>query len=101
MLIYRSRRETGENKKKIRVWRSLVSRLNGVQEASSSNLDTRTKTEDRKIFGLFLCDYFANINQCRKTENPFADYFCEGVIILGLCFFYGLKAIQFFLQSGK
>ena len=28
---------------KIRVWRSLVSRLNGVQEASSSNLDTRTK----------------------------------------------------------
>ena len=28
--------------KNIRVWRSLVSRLNGVQEASSSNLDTRT-----------------------------------------------------------
>ena len=25
------------------MWRSLVSRLNGVQEASSSNLDTRTK----------------------------------------------------------
>ena len=58
MLIYRSRRETGENKKKIRVWRSLVSRLNGVQEASSSNLDTRTKTEDRKIFGLFLFEWF-------------------------------------------
>ena len=30
--------------KEIRVWRSLVSRLNGVQEASSSNLDTRTKS---------------------------------------------------------
>ena len=29
----------------IRVWRSLVSRLNGVQEASSSNLDTRTKLD--------------------------------------------------------
>ena len=29
--------------RRIRVWRSLVSRLNGVQEASSSNLDTRTK----------------------------------------------------------
>ncbi len=29
----------------IRVWRSLVSRLNGVQEASSSNLDTRTKKD--------------------------------------------------------
>ena len=27
----------------IRVWRSLVSRLNGVQEAPSSNLGTRTK----------------------------------------------------------
>ena len=26
----------------IRVWRSLVSRLNGVQEALSSNLNTRT-----------------------------------------------------------
>ena len=31
----------------IRVWRSLVSRLNGVQEASSSNLDTRTKKTER------------------------------------------------------
>jgi hypothetical protein len=27
----------------VRVWRSLVSRLNGVQEALSSNLNTRTK----------------------------------------------------------
>ena len=27
----------------IRVWRSLVSRLNGVQEALSSNLNTRTR----------------------------------------------------------
>ena len=33
--------------KHIRVWRSLVSRLNGVQEASSSNLDTRTKKAER------------------------------------------------------
>ena len=31
-----------EAQQNIRVWRSLVSRLNGVQEASSSNLDTRT-----------------------------------------------------------
>ena len=55
MVIYRSRRERQQN---IRVWRSLVSRLNGVQEASSSNLDTRTeKTEDlgfRSFFFLFL-----------------------------------------------
>ena len=28
----------------IRVWRSLVSRLNGVQEAAGSNPVTRTKT---------------------------------------------------------
>ena len=31
-----------DRQKKIRVWRSLVSRLNGVQEALSSNLNTRT-----------------------------------------------------------
>ena len=40
---------------KIRVWRSLVSRLNGVQEASSSNLDTRTmKTERVKTLSVFI-----------------------------------------------
>ena len=30
----------------LRVWRSLVSRLNGVQEALSSNLSTRTTQKD-------------------------------------------------------
>ena len=40
VLIYAGRVSDEVN---IRVWRSLVSRLNGVQEASSSNLDTRTK----------------------------------------------------------
>ena len=40
VVSYRSRQESG--KQNNRVWRSLVSRLNGVQEASSSNLDTRT-----------------------------------------------------------
>ena len=38
-----------ENASKIRVWRSLVSRLNGVQEASSSNLDTRTKNRNEHL----------------------------------------------------
>ena len=33
---------TSSSKNGIRVWRSLVSRLNGVQEALSSNLSTRT-----------------------------------------------------------
>ena len=40
VLIYAGRVSDEVN---IRVGRSLVSRLNGVQEASSSNLDTRTK----------------------------------------------------------
>ena len=40
----------------IRVWRSLVSRLNGVQEALSSNLNTRTKEYYRKVV-LFLFLY--------------------------------------------
>ena len=50
----------------IRVWRSLVSRLNGVQEASSSNLDTRTKKVPKSMdFGTFsFCVY-----SLRSTEN--------------------------------
>ena len=35
------------------MWRSLVSRLNGVQEASSSNLDTRTK-KTRTAFAVLV-----------------------------------------------
>ena len=46
MIVYRSGHETQAF---IRVWRSLVSRLNGVQEASSSNLDTRTKKAETVI----------------------------------------------------
>ena len=52
MLLYPSVKET---QAKIRVWRSLVSRLNGVQEASSSNLDTRTKkAETTLVVSAFL-----------------------------------------------
>ena len=48
---------------KIRVWRSLVSRLNGVQEASSSNLDTRTKkTGNAFAFPVF---FFCSIVRTR------------------------------------
>ena len=41
----------------IRVWRSLVSRLNGVQEASSSNLDTRSKKAETvsTVSAFFFC----------------------------------------------
>ena len=46
-----------ERRARFRVWRSLVSRLNGVQEASSSNLDTRTKTEQAVLLApsFFVC----------------------------------------------
>ena len=53
---------------KIRVWRSLVSRLNGVQEASSSNLDTRTKNQNN-----FCCSgFFFSCGEIRtiKCECP-------------------------------
>ena len=57
VVLYRSRRESG--KQNIRVWRSLVSRLNGVQEASSSNLDTRTI---RPKEGMLFRSYFLSRN---------------------------------------
>ena len=51
MIIYQScLRATRE----IRVWRSLVSRLNGVQEAAGSNPVTRTKRPIAYAIGLFL-----------------------------------------------
>ena len=53
---------TTDDGKDYRVWRSLVSRLNGVQEALSSNLNTRTKSSENHliwvIFGTFLFDSF-------------------------------------------
>ena len=71
MIVYRSGRETQAF---IRVWRSLVSRLNGVQEASSSNLDTRTKKQ--KQFLLFLLFYL-----CRNLSincNTPGEYCTRG-----------------------
>ena len=62
----------------IRVWRSLVSRLNGVQEASSSNLDTRTmKTERAIALSVFIFYYrFERFNgavhwtvACRRLDG--------------------------------
>ena len=52
MLWYPSFREH------IRVWRSLVSRLNGVQEAASSNLVTRT----RKYRKTYVLRYFSFVS---------------------------------------
>ena len=50
--------------KNIRVWRSLVSRLNGVQEASSSNLDTRTmKPKELMLFRFHFLIKDSNIQK--------------------------------------
>ena len=54
-----------ERQRNIRVWRSLVSRLNGVQEASSSNLDTRTmKTERAFALSVFIFSWEIRTIQC-------------------------------------
>ena len=54
MVIYISRPGETPRRREIRVWRSLVSRLNGVQEALSSNLSTRTKKKDICFADVFL-----------------------------------------------
>ena len=46
--------ETQQTKQKIRVWRSLVSRLNGVQEAAGSSPVTRTKRKSKDFLFLFF-----------------------------------------------
>ena len=53
MVIYISRLGDahGGEKENIRVWRSLVSRLNGVQEAAGSNPVTRTKQRKSELHG--------------------------------------------------
>ena len=56
-----------DRQKKIRVWRSLVSRLNGVQEALSSNLNTRTIKDLKSLrFQVFLqpfCRWGSSLEQ--------------------------------------
>ena len=61
MVIYISRPGGTPRRREIRVWRSLVSRLNGVQEAAGSNPVTRT-TEHllEKAGALFFCICFPN-----------------------------------------
>ena len=55
-----------------RVWRSLVSRLNGVQEAASSNLVTRTNLEDLKSYdfesSFLLSQTFCPVSKCRTIS---------------------------------
>ena len=68
---------------KIRVWRSLVSRLNGVQEAAGSNPVTRTKTENRKVFGLFMQKVTADTvsdDLCDNLKYFPTVFFAEGLL---------------------
>ena len=55
----------------IRVWRSLVSRLNGVQEALSSNLSTRTRKKPCNCNGykafLFFLERVRNLESAQKS----------------------------------
>ena len=55
-----------------RVWRSLVSRLNGVQEAASSNLVTRTNTGYQfSILCVFFSFFAAKNQRALGREAPF------------------------------
>ena len=60
-----------ETELNIRVWRSLVSRLNGVQEASSSNLDTRTKGSAFRdeSASFFVAGYWERKAPCTKISG--------------------------------
>ena len=51
-----------------RVWRSLVSRLNGVQEAPSSNLGTRTMKTER-AFALSVFFLVRDSNEFRAAHR--------------------------------
>ena len=62
-------RETGIN---IRVWRSLVSRLNGVQEAAGSSPVTRTKPGTAKRSSRFFC-FSSPREPLRSTKPPLGD----------------------------
>ncbi len=53
----------------IRVWRSLVSRLNGVQEALSSNLNTRTIGVSFGILRFFYCSFAAFLARLHESKR--------------------------------
>ena len=71
------------SKSNIRVWRSLVSRLNGVQEASSSNLDTRTKEQVSSEACSFFCEVAADV-RC-KGDHGMARLPCSVLVPLPKC----------------
>ena len=70
-------------KRLIRVWRSLVSRLNGVQEALSSNLSTRTKTKGNCFRSCLL--FLLSAPKCQPPCGP-VRWFCLCMSIYDLRF---------------
>ena len=84
-----------ELRKQIRVWRSLVARLNGVQEAAGSTPVTRT-TEKSSIYqgsGLFLFfdNYCFHQKSRIKVEFHYFQSFHIDLYFICLCFWiYGL-----------
>ena len=68
MIVYLSRLNDG-----IRVWRSLVSRLNGVQEASSSNLDTRTKEAEEALVSsaFFFGELYYQVQHLKNRRSSY------------------------------
>ena len=82
-------------KRLIRVWRSLVSRLNGVQEALSSNLSTRT---NKRTSALQMSFYFGfrrskggstlrtfNARDSRTAPLPLAIVWAALVLFRAIC----------------
>ena len=64
--------ETQRTKQKIRVWRSLVSRLNGVQEAAGSSPVTRTKRKSKDFLFLFFSRSLESAASCYFKFGRFA-----------------------------
>ena len=65
----------------IRVWRSLVSRLNGVQEALSSNLNTRTIGVSFGILRFFYCSFAAFLARLHESKRgPFGLHLAINMI---------------------
>ena len=55
----------------IRVWRSLVARLNGVQEAVSSTLATRTKRPAQQSWSFFVA--YGGAAKGKRTPSAFEN----------------------------
>ena len=87
VLLYPSRRAMSQHDKvNIRVWRSLVSRLNGVQEAAGSNPVTRTKKAlNSKEFSAFLL-LFTKSKTSQRQRNQTAKDSVHILCLAGMVF---------------